>query len=264
MPGSLAGSVGASFSVTDVVTSFRLPLEPEQRVLDRYVFLPHARSGIAAALTTPFGFNQPATASVAVKVPVVDDRGGLDAEMTVHVYGPDDVTEIDRRQVIRTHPKAGVANVEIDDLVHVELDRPDLPWLFTPTGPDAAGRLVPWMTLVVSERRRLAWRSTSGATWVASIRRDQLQPLDDAWAWAHAQVMGWKPGDAGAPDGTPSLEQRLGEVNAKHNLARVVCPRRLAARTAYVAALVPTFAVGRDTGLGLAKRSAATMRGTGV
>ena len=95
---SLAGS--AVFKTTDVISALHSPLTPEQIVLDRYVFLPHARTGIAAALSTPFGWGLPARATVGVRVPVIDDRGGLDAEMTVHVHGPADVTEIDPHQVI--------------------------------------------------------------------------------------------------------------------------------------------------------------------
>jgi hypothetical protein len=173
----------------------------------------------------------------------------LDAEMTVRVYGPADVTEIDPRQVIRTHPKADVVNAEVDDLVHVEFDRPDLPWLFTPAAPDAQGRLVPWITLVVAERRYVEWGERRGAVRRARIRRDQLQPLGDAWAWAHAQVMGAK---GATREDQPTLEQRLSESNALQNLGRLMCPRRLDDRTAYVACVVPTFLAGVQAGLGIA------------
>ena len=44
---SLAGD--AIFKTTDVISALHAPLTPEQIVLDRYVFLPQARSGIAAA-----------------------------------------------------------------------------------------------------------------------------------------------------------------------------------------------------------------------
>ena len=84
----------------------------------------------------PFAWGGPARATVQMKVPVVDDTGaGSTPQMTVHVYGPADVTELDPRQVIRILPKADVDNAEIDDLVQIEFDRPDLPWLFTPAGP---------------------------------------------------------------------------------------------------------------------------------
>lgn len=140
--------------------------------------------------------------------------------MTVHVHGPANVVEFDSRQVIRVFPKADAADAEVEDLAHVEFDRPDLPWMFTPAGPDATGRLVPWITLVAVERNCIRWGKRRGATRDADIRRDQLQSLAGAWGWAHAQVMG-------AKDSGPPLEQRLSESNAAHNLSRLVCPRRL-------------------------------------
>lgn len=252
MGDTLRSLAGEKFKLADVITALHAPLEPEELVLDRYVFLPHARVGIAAALNAPFDWTLPVRASVDLRVPVVDDRGALDAEMKVRVYGPADVTEIDPRQVIRTFPKADVANAEVDDLVHVEFDRPDLPWLFTPAGADAHGRLVPWITLVVAERRYVDWGESRGAVRHARIRRDQLQPLHDAWAWAHAQVVG---GKGATPEAEPTLERRLSESNAQHNLSRLVCPRRLDDRTHYVACVVPTFLAGAQAALGIAPAS---------
>lgn len=248
MADTLRSLAGAAFRTADVISALHKPLAPEERVLDRYVFLPHARAGIAAALDTPFAWTLPARASARLRAPVVDERGGIDAEMTVRVYGPADVTEIDPRQVIRAFPKADAVDAEVDDLAHVEFDRPDLPWLFTPAGPDAAGRLVPWITLVVAERRHVDWGERRGSARAARIRRDQLQPLGDAWAWAHAQVMGAKGATAEAE---PTLARRLGEGNAAGNLSRLICPRRLDDRTAYVACVVPTFLAGAQAALGL-------------
>src|SRR5260370_5695210 len=193
MAATLKSLAGAAFRENDVMSAMHAPLTPEQLVLDNYVFLPHARSGIAAALSTPFRWDLPTRASVRITVPVNDDRGALDAEMQVHVFGPADVLELDARQVIRTLPKADAANAEVDDLVHVEFDRPDLPWLFTPAGPDRAGHLVPWITLVVAESRLLEWGERRGSVRSAKIRRDQLRPLGAASAWAHPQAIGTKP-----------------------------------------------------------------------
>lgn len=255
MAGSLKSLAGATFRSVDVISALHAPIAPEQAILGRYVFLPHARTGIAAAIATPFQWGGPARAKVQMRIPVNDDRGAIDAEMTVNVHGPADVTELDQRQVIRAFPKADAPDAEVDDLVHVEFDRPDLPWLFTPAGP-AAGRLVPWITLVVAERRHIAFGERRGATRAAQIRRDQLQPLGDAWAWAHAQVMGAKGASA---DVEPTLERRLSEANAPHNLSRLVCPRRLDDHTRYVACVVPTFRPGADAGLGLTVAPGATL-----
>lgn len=252
MAGSLKSLAGATFQPADAILSFHRSISPEEAILDRYVLLPHARTGIAAALSNRFAWELPARAKVEIKVPVIDDGGTIDAEMTVNVNGPADVTEIDPRQVIRAFPKIDAGDAEIDDLVHVEFDRPDLPWLFTPAGPDAAGRLVPWITLVVAERSRVEWGERRGATRIAAIRRDQLQPLQDAWAWAHAQVIGpklAKVDPVGEPE--PTLARRLSDINASQNLSRLVCPRRLDDRKYYVACVVPTFLCGRQAGLGL-------------
>ena len=175
----------------------------------------------------------------------------------MNVFGPGDVTEIDARQVIRTYPKADAHNTEVDDLVQVEFDRPELPWLFTPAAPDGDGRLMPWITLVVAEEDTLIWGQTRGATRVAAIRRDQLQPLEEAWAWAHAQVMGTKPADATGHD----LEDRLSDRNAKFNLSRLLCPRRLEAGTSYVACVVPTFSAGNQAGQGVTPDTTLSRRG---
>ncbi len=245
----MAGSLRdlATFHDLDVISALHPKLTPEPQTLQNYVFLPFARAGIAAALTMPFAWGGPARTTVQMKVPVVDDTGSIDAEMTVHVYGPADVKELDPSQVVRVFPKADVANAEIDDLAHIEFDRPDLPWLFTPAGP-SGGRLMPWLTLVVVERSAVQWGERRGAVRRATLPTNQLQPLDDAWGWAHAQVMGIK---GAAPDSAPTLNQRLAENNAAFNLSRLICPRRLADHTAYVACVVPTFDCGRLAGLGL-------------
>ena len=100
----------------------------------------------------------------------------------------------------------------------------------------------------MSERRHIDWGEQRGETRRAKIRRDQLQPLGDAWAWAHAQVMGAKPATA---ETEPTLERRLSEANAGQNLSRLVCPRHLDHHTSYVACVVPTFLAGAQAALGL-------------
>jgi hypothetical protein len=244
MGGTLKSLAGPAFSASDVIAARQPVIPPEQLVLDRYVFLPHVRSGIAAALDAPFTWGGPDRATLKISVPVNDDRGALSAQMTVHVHGPASVLEIAAQQVIRVFPKADAADAEVEDLAHVEFDRPDLPWMFTPAGPDAAGRLAPWIALVAVERGAIRWGKRRGTSRDAEIRRDQLQPLADAWAWAHAQVMG-------AKDSGPPLAQRLSESNAAQNLSRLVCPRRLKPGTQYVACVVPTFRCGADVALGL-------------
>ena len=150
---------------------------------------------------------------------------------------------LDPRQVVRRYPEPGVADAEPSDLVHVELDTPDLPWQFTPTGPDAQGDLPPWLRLVVVRADRARWTPPRADRLpVLEVAPDELPPPEDAWAWAHVQVLG-------PPDGPPSLADRLSGRNPTANVARLLSPRRLDPHTDWIAAVVPVFEVGRLAGL---------------
>jgi hypothetical protein len=219
-------------------------LAPEQLVLGRYTFLPYARSGVAAGLTTPFSTEAGVRATIEVVVPVHAEGPPLEAKIPVTVRGPGDVLALDPRQIIRRYPEPGTGDADATDLVHVELDTPDLPWQFTPTGPDAQGRLRPWLRLVVVRQAEVRVTPPTGrGLETITMPASELGPVDDAWAWAHVQVLG-------AVGGAPALAERLDRGNPQVNLARILSPRRLNDDTAYRACLVPTFAAGREAGLG--------------
>ena len=69
----------------------------------------------------------------------------------------------------------------------------------------------------------------------------ELPDLNESWAWAHAQIAGravtTSPGESLSD---PAL-----------NLSRLVCPRKLEPDVDYIACVTPTFAGGRNAGLGL-------------
>src|SRR3954447_8102381 len=119
-----------------------------------YTFFRWFRSGMAAALADPpTATTDGRRAKLAVGVDVVGT--GLAAQVAnvaLDVLGPGDVTGIDGRQVIRSVPVPGTRDAEPSYFAHVELDRPDLPWLFTPFGPTMNGLLRPWICLVVVEQ----------------------------------------------------------------------------------------------------------------
>jgi hypothetical protein len=104
-----------------------------------YTFLRWMRSGLAAALG-----NAPASAAAGGRATLtvgvdVGASGGITQSATLNlaVLGPGDVTGVDRRQVIRCFPEPETPDFEPTGYAHLEFDRPDLPWLFTPFGPDA-------------------------------------------------------------------------------------------------------------------------------
>jgi hypothetical protein len=237
---------GWAFTHADVAAlSPRLPAQPV--VLETYTLLAHHRTGAAAACREPFRTSAPARATLTIEVPL--EAGGSRATagpVPLVLRGPGDVLGVDPRQIIRRYPEPGTGNAEPSDLVHCEFDRADLPWLFTPTSPEAGtGRLPPWLRLVVVPDQPLDPPLGPGLPHQATVPIAELPPAAEAWAWAHAQVLG-----PGADD--EAVAARLDPGNPALNLARLLCPRRLAEGTAYRAMLVPTFEAGRLAGLGRA------------
>lgn len=107
--------------------------------LGSYTLLPHHRTGTAAAYRTPFTTSARARGRIDVTVPLTDGSNLDGGTGRLLLRGPGDVLGIDPRQVVRRYPSPGTRDAEPSDLAHCELDQPDLPWLFTPTGPDAGG-----------------------------------------------------------------------------------------------------------------------------
>ena len=117
-----------------------------------YQFVPWVRSGLAATLTTPDTLDTETPGRARLDVALgVSRRGGPlpPVEQRLTVVGPGEVVGLDPRQIIRTDPLRGATDAEPNMLVQVELDRPDLPWLFTPAAADVNSRLRPWLVLVV-------------------------------------------------------------------------------------------------------------------
>ncbi|MEO6881206.1 MAG: hypothetical protein ABI181_09725 [Mycobacteriaceae bacterium] len=216
--------------------------------LGSYTFLPHHRSGSASAYTAPFSTGAAARGTIDVAVPLTDGfRTTPEAAGHLALRGPGDVIGIDARQVVRRFPPAGTRDAEPNDLAHCELDLPDLPWMFTPTAPETGTQhLPPWLRLVVvPTETKIQPAARPGLPPFADVPLRELPPPEDAWAWAHVQLVG--PPRAGDP-ATP--DPRLDPSNPTLNLARLICPRRLQGNRSWRAMLVPTFEVGRRVGTG--------------
>ena len=212
-----------------------------------YWFVPYARRGAAASIT---GARDDGRASLEQKLTATAQEREGDSRSDSHtqtltVLGPGDVVGIDPTQVLRTSPRAGDQNTEPNYLAAVEFAHPDLPWLFSPYGPDDTRRLPPWIALVVVEEPSGSPRVQSlpghpNAVLVASGA--ELPDPAEAWAWAHVQVVA---------DGRAAVDDAL-ERPAAHDTvvrARLVSPRRLQPSRRYVACVVPTYEDGRVAGL---------------
>jgi hypothetical protein len=222
--------------------------KPEDIRLGEYTFVSWVRSGLGAIVQNPAAGALRAT--VRVTFDVEDDKGGtFPVDKTLTIRGPGDVIGINAAQFIRRFPTPGAIDADADMLAHVEFDRPELPWLFTPREPGSGGgvanaRLDPWLVLVVLESRFASFEpAPPGFPPRVRTRLGELQPLEDSWAFAHAQVVG---NDA---DG-PSVSDRLTSEFAPVNLSRLLCPRKLDDNKDYVACVVPAIDCGVRIGLG--------------
>lgn len=202
------------------------------------------RRGLAAALT-----GSPAAGAARAGIPVTVS---LDAAHTqdvpVDLLGPGDVAALDPAEVTRTEPADGCPDFEPSAMPYVELRHADLPWRFTPHGPQSADlsdpehrneppsqqrRLRPWLGLVVVEESAATLTTTPRGGPALQCDAALLPAPEDLWAWAHVQLGGES---AGASAETLSDPTRA--------FARILCPIQLAADQRYVACLVPTYAAG--------------------
>jgi hypothetical protein len=228
--------------VTDVL-AITLLEEDEYQVgqlsLAAYDFVPYALTGLSAAMQTP---PSGVRATTHVTLPLSDDAGGsATAERDVTLLGPGDVIGIDRGQIVRRYPSPGSTNAEETFHAHIEFDRPELPWAFSAHTP--GDRMPAWLALVALEATEIEWEpSQAGLQPIMAIAAELLPPLNEAWAWAHAQAAG----------GSAALTARLSTAFAPVNVSRLLAARVLTQNTNYTACLVPTTEAGRNAGLGLA------------
>src|SRR5712692_6365992 len=211
-----------------------------------HIFLPWVQPGVAANIpdqaTDQLTANQPSRVTLAVTLAI----NNVPVPQTVRLYGPANVKGIDPQQVVRTEPKAGTNNFEPNYFPAIEFDRPDFPWLFTPAKADAQGRLRPWLCLVVVRKQpgvdlRPANTLPLAVLEIKAPARpgDELPDLSESHLWSHSQVTG-----ASAVQLKTVLES-----SPTQTASRLLCPRRLAPGTEYIACVVPAFEVGRKTGL---------------
>jgi hypothetical protein len=204
-------------------------------------FLPFLREGLRPSVA---GAARPRVElTVQLSAPGQPSR---DLTQRYELVGPGDVLGLDPAQILRVSPPPGTSNAEVELFPSIELDDPDLPWAFSPL-PAVGTRCAPWLCLVVVKAQpgvTVEPGSAGQSGWILTLTpnaaRDELPPLAESWAWAHAQVSCETPAQIPATlSGQPD-----------RCLARLLSPRRLEAQTRYHACVVPTFRAGRAAGLG--------------
>lgn len=236
--------------MTDAGTDAFLPetkFEPAKVNLDLNTYVSWVRFGLSSAITVP-----PAQGELRGHIDVtVELTPGVGDKATVAkslwMQGPGDVLGVSPQQIIRREPPAGSVSGNATTLAHIEFDKPELPWLYSPEPPNGE-QLRPWLALVVCETALCTLTPAKGeAPAVLTVPVSELQPLDDSWAWAHAQVHG----GVGMKGAKPTVADRVTDAHGAQNLSRLICPRRLEDNKSYVACLVPTYDAGAKAGLGL-------------
>lgn len=179
------------------------------------------------------------------------DETKKEGSTQLEMYGPGRVSGLDQRQIVRREPKPQSDEFPPNYVPLVEFDTMDLPWLLSPTKADGSGRNMPWLRLVVVEDKDGITVEADGSRPLPALSiggdaspSEQLPPADDAWAWAHTQIVGSPKKQHGR---TVAEELR---ADSTATVARLLCPRNLTANTKYIAAVVPTFEAGRLAGLG--------------
>ena len=212
-----------------------------------YAFLSVLRRGLAALI-------QPGTpaADPRVTVPVTLSTGGSPVTgPALALYGPGDVAGFDPGSVRRTWPADGAANAETNYFALAELTDADLPWRYSPDAT-AGDRLTPWLCLIVLADGEIGDQTAATAghplATITVTSSASLPDLTQAWAWAHAQILGGP--DAPATDYDPASAGAVLTQAPARATARLLCPRQLRPLTSYQAFLVPTFERGRLAGLG--------------
>ncbi len=214
-------------------------------------YLPFLRRGVSADVSTDAGGGSGQRANVEVVIRLSSGGTFRDVRRSLALAGPGDLISLADGVVSRMYPLPDVFDAEPNYFALVEFRQADLPWRYTPSRTPRDGdasRLMPWLRLIVLSDAELG-DNVSPATStkplpsvVITSPSTVLPPADQAWAWAHVEVK-----DEVAS--TPVSE--VLDHNPERFVARLMCPRKLVARTAYTAMVVPVFQRGRMAGLGL-------------
>jgi hypothetical protein len=230
-----------------------------------YSFLPWLRGGLANQITSADldeTVKLRAQVQVALELAGSGPAGNVTDSVTrkLALFGPGDIVGIDSRAIVRVEPRHWITNFEPNCFPFIEFYDEDFVWRYTPAAPDLArGRLRPWVALVVLaegefEEGRSAGRNPLPHVEVADL--GLFPPAEQLWAWCHVHVnrsLAASAGEFVSNDMNAVLPGLQAVLNQNPDLAysRLICPRKLAASTAYHAFLVPTFESGRLAGLGL-------------
>jgi hypothetical protein len=237
--------------------------------LRTYTFLPWLRQGLGARIDTvdPLG-PSPGQAVERASIPIDFNVDGSPVSHTVELFGPGDVLGINPRAIVKTEPRHWITNFEPNFFPYIEFYDEDFPWRYTPATAAAGHRLRPWMVLVAVTEEEFTEAGVVQASDdhsappipVVQIHGEPSQifpPSNQTWAWAHMHASQDVSNDGTrTPEETVEALKDLIRQNPDLASSRLLCARKLRAKTAYHALVLPAFEIGRMAGLGQSTQGA--------
>src|SRR5437762_9254113 len=151
--------------------------------------------------------------------------------------------------VVRTEPLNRITNFEPNYLPFIEFYDEDFLWRYTPARANGQ-RLRPWIALLVLEEG--ATEAESEFKYnprgfplpiVTVANADALLAPIETWAWGHVHINEGYDTPTDFEKFLRSLHE-MDNPNADKIISRLICPRKLKAKTGYHAFVVPAFETG--------------------
>lgn len=178
----------------------------------------------------------PARATATLGIDVSLPAGSASGSAAFEVPGPGDVSGLRPDALRRRVPAAGQRDGEEQYAAYIELSAPDLPWRYSPEGPDPR----PWIVLVVGTPAEVLIHPDGRHARLADLGFGQAPRAALLWDLATSRTTAHVQHTV-----APATEGAA--VEGDHVTARLLCPRDLLPDHDYVAAVVPAFAPdGRD------------------
>jgi len=221
----------------------------------KYTFSAWLRKGIGNRITEPdnLGLGGGAVKERAhVPVDVMLNTTPVHKEFAL--IGPGDIIGLNPDMVVRTEPLNRITNFEPNYLPFIEFYDEDFLWRYTPARANGQ-RLRPWIALLVLEEG--ATEAESEFKYnprgfplpiVTVANADALPAPIETWAWGHVHINEGYDTPTDFEKFLRSLHE-MDNPNADKIISRLICPRKLKAKTGYHAFVVPAFETGRRVGL---------------
>jgi hypothetical protein len=203
------------------------------------------RSWLRRGLATQQVLLNKADPRASVKIDVAISGIAKPPSVTLALFGPGDVKNLIVSSVVRTWPKAGARNAEVNYFPLIEFDQADLPWRYSPQ-TTSTDNIKPWLCVVAipTGAAKVFNPSPGQPLAVLNVSASLLPDLSESDLWAHSQLHG--------PDITDNLALAQALDNQpSYFSSRILSLNILSVETEYTAYVVPAFEAGRLAGLGL-------------